>query len=148
MPPLATLVLAEQHGGNRPPVLFPHQGSRHPESLNNSILGGFFLPEVNVDLPVLSELTLAVHHHVVDHLSVEMIQIHKYTITEIQKYANPQILKYTAQCAFWVVRWPCSQMAIAVKTLSIGKTIVLRLFLLYCSRKKTLKLVSLFIFRH
>ena len=58
-------------------------------------MGGFFLPEVNVDLPVLAELTLAVHHHVVDHLSVEMIQIHKYIITEIQKYANPQILKYT-----------------------------------------------------
>ena len=54
----------------------------------------------------------------------------------------------TAQCAFWVVRWPCGQMAIAVKTLSHGKTIVLRLFFLYCFRKKTLKLVLLFIFRH
>ena len=53
-----------------------------------------------------------------------------------------------AQCAFWVVRWPSSQMAIAIKTLSHGKTIVLRLFFLYCFRKKTLKLVSLFIFRH
>ena len=55
---------------------------------------------------------------------------------------------HSAQCAFWVVRWPSSQMAIAVKTLSHGKTIVLRLFFLYCFRKKTLKLVSLFIFRH
>ena len=53
-----------------------------------------------------------------------------------------------AQCAFWVVRWPSSQMAIAIKTLSHGKTIVLRLFFLYCFRKKTLKLVLLFIFRH
>ena len=53
---------------------------------------------------------------------------------------------YNAQ--FWVVRWPSSQMAIAIKTLSHGKTIVLRLFFLYCFRKKTLKLVSLFIFRH
>ena len=43
MPPLATLVLAEQHGGNRPPVLFPHQGSSHPENLNNSIFGGIFI---------------------------------------------------------------------------------------------------------
>ena len=53
-----------------------------------------------------------------------------------------------AQCVFWVVRWPSSQMAIAIKTLSHGKTIVLRLFFLYCFRKKALKLVSLFIFRH
>ena len=86
MPPLATLVLAEQHGGNRPPVLFPHQGSRHPENLNNSFFGRIFLPEVNVDLPVLAELTLAVHHHVVDHLSVEKIQKHKYKNTQIHKY--------------------------------------------------------------
>ena len=57
-------------------------------------------------------------------------------------------LSTSAQCAFWVVRWPSSQMAIAIKTLSHGKTIVLRLFFLYCFRKKTLKLVSLFIFRH
>ena len=55
---------------------------------------------------------------------------------------------HSAQCAFWVVRWPSSQMAIAIKTLSHGKTIVLRLFFLYCFRKKTLKLVLLFIFRH
>ena len=54
----------------------------------------------------------------------------------------------TAQCAFGVVRWPSGQMAIAVKTLSHGKTIVLRLFFLYCFRKKTSKLVSLSIFRH
>ena len=54
----------------------------------------------------------------------------------------------SAQCAFRVVRWLSSQMAIAIKTLSHGKTIVLRLFFLYCFRKKTLKLVSLFIFRH
>ena len=86
MPPLATLVLAEQHGGNRPPVLFPHQGSRHPENLNNSFWGGFFLPEIDVDLPVLAELTLAVHHHVVDHLSVVKIQKHKYKNTQIHKY--------------------------------------------------------------
>ena len=45
----------------------------------------------------------------------------------------------TAQCAFWVVRWPCGQMAVAVKTLSHGKTIVLRLFFLYCFRKKNFK---------
>ena len=53
-----------------------------------------------------------------------------------------------AQCALWAVRWPCSILAIAVKTLSHVKTIVLRLFFLYCCRKKTLKLVLLFIFRH
>ena len=33
-----------------------------------------------------------------------------------------------AQGAVWAVRWPCSILAIAVKTLSRGKTIFLRLF--------------------
>ena len=71
----------------------------------------------------------------------------KVCVLYAKKYTGLE--KYTtAQCAFWVVRWPCGQMAIAVKTLSHGKTIVLRLFFLYCFRKKTLKLVSLFIFRH
>ena len=31
----------------------------------------------------------------------------------------------TAQCALWEVRWPCSNLTIAVKTLSHGKTIFL-----------------------
>ena len=43
----------------------------------------------------------------------------------------------SAQCALWAVRWPCSILAIAVKTLSHGKTIFLRLFFLYSFRKKT-----------
>ena len=43
---------------------------------------------------------------------------------------------YSAQCAFWVVRWPCSQKAVAAKTLSHGKTILLRLFFLCSFRKK------------
>ena len=52
------------------------------------------------------------------------------------------------KCAVWAVRWPCGIFAIAVKTLSHGKTIFLRLFFLCSFRKKTWKLVSLFIFRH
>ena len=54
----------------------------------------------------------------------------------------------SAQCAFWVVRWPCGQKLKSKNTLSDGKKIFLRLFFLCCFRKKTLKLVSLFIFRH
>ena len=53
-----------------------------------------------------------------------------------------------AQCAFWVLRWPCGQKLKSKNTLSDGKKIFLRLFFLCCLRKKTLKLVSLFIFRH
>ena len=67
------------------------------------------------------------------------------TMTTILSYrmAGPleKAMHVTAQYAFWVVRWPSSQMAIAIKTLSHGKTIVLRLFFLYCFRKKTFKLV-------
>ena len=44
-----------------------------------------------------------------------------------------------APCALWAVRWPCSILAIAVKTLFHGKTIFLRLFFLCCFRKKTFK---------
>ena len=54
----------------------------------------------------------------------------------------------TAQCAFWVLRWPCGQKLKSKNPLSDGKKIFLRLFFLCCFRKKTLKLVSLFIFRH
>ena len=36
---------------------------------------------------------------------------------------------YTAQCAFWVVRWPCGQKLKSENTLSDGKKIFLRLFL-------------------
>jgi len=54
----------------------------------------------------------------------------------------------TAQCAFCQVRWPCGQKLKSKNTLSDGKKIFLRLFFLCCFRKKTLKLVSLFIFRH
>ena len=54
------------------------------------------------------------------------------------------MLVHSAQCAFWVVRWPSSQIAIAVKTLSHGKTIVLRLFFLYSFKKKTSKLLFRF----
>ena len=71
-----------------------------------------------------------------------------YLLVRAMRGAPGNEIIYNAQCAFWVVRWPCGQMAIAVKTLSHGKTIVLRLFFLYCFRKKTLKLVLLFIFRH
>ena len=46
-------------------------------------------------------------------------------------------LPYTAQCAFWVVRWPCGQMTVAVKTHSHGKIKVLRLFFLNCFRTRT-----------
>ena len=53
-----------------------------------------------------------------------------------------------AQCAFWVLRWPCGQKLKSKNTLSDGKKIFLRPFFLCCFRKKTLKLVSLFIFRH
>ena len=53
-----------------------------------------------------------------------------------------------AQCAFCQVRWPCGQKLKSKNTLSDGKKIFLRLFFLCCFRKKTLKLVSLFIFRH
>ena len=45
------------------------------------------------------------------------------------------------------VRWPRGILAIVVKTLSHGKTIFLRLFFLCSVRKKTWKLVWLFIFR-
>ena len=55
---------------------------------------------------------------------------------------------HTAQCAFCQVRWPCGQKLKTKNTLSDGKKIFLRLFFLCCFRKKTLKLVSLFIFRH
>ena len=55
---------------------------------------------------------------------------------------------HNAQCAFWVLRWPCGQKLKSKNTLSDGKKIFLRLFFLCCFRKKTLKLVSLFIFRH
>ena len=41
-------------------------------------------------------------------------------------------MQSSAQCAAWGVRWPCSILAIAVKTLSYGKTIFLRRFFL-CS---------------
>ena len=54
----------------------------------------------------------------------------------------------SAQCAFCQVRWPCGQKLKSKNTLSDGKKIFLRLFFLCCFRKKTLKLVSLFIFRH
>ena len=57
-------------------------------------------------------------------------------------------LIHNEQCAVWAVRWSCSILAIAVKTLSHGKTIFLRLFFLCSFSKKTLKLVSLFIFQH
>ena len=57
-------------------------------------------------------------------------------------------LHCNAQCAFWVLRWPCGQKLKSKNTLSDGKKIFLRLFFLCCFRKKTLKLVSLFIFRH
>ena len=53
-----------------------------------------------------------------------------------------------AQCAFWVLRCPCGQKLKSKNTLSDGEKIFLRLFFLCCFRKKTLKLVSLFIFRH
>ena len=53
-----------------------------------------------------------------------------------------------AQCAFCQVQWPCGQKLKSKNTLSDGKKIFLRLFFLCCFRKKTLKLVSLFIFRH
>jgi len=58
------------------------------------------------------------------------------------------LLDHTAQCAFCQVRWPCGQKLKSKNTLSDGKKIFLRLFFLCCFRKKTLKLVSLFIFRH
>ena len=54
----------------------------------------------------------------------------------------------SAQCAFCQVRWPCGQKLKSKNTLSDGKKIFLSLFFLWCFRKKTLKLVSLFIFRH
>ena len=47
--------------------------------------------------------------------------------------------EYDGPVVFWLL---------AVKTLSYGKTIFLRLYFLCCNRKKILKLVSLFIFRH
>ena len=46
-------------------------------------------------------------------------------------YYQPQQFRHwvnTAQGALWAVRWPCSILAIAVKTLSHGKTIFFRLF--------------------
>ena len=43
---------------------------------------------------------------------------------------------FIAQCTLWAVRWLSSILAIAVKTLSHGKTIFLRLFFLCCFRKK------------
>ena len=55
---------------------------------------------------------------------------------------------HTAQCAFCQVGWPCGQKLKSKNTLSDGKKIFLRPFFLCCFRKKTLKLVSLFIFRH
>ena len=55
---------------------------------------------------------------------------------------------YNAQCAFCQVLWPCGQKLKSKKKLSDGKKIFLRLFFLCCFRKTTLKLVSLFIFRH
>ena len=54
----------------------------------------------------------------------------------------------TAQCADCTVQWPCGILAIAVKTLSHGKKIFLRLFFLCSFRKKTLKFVRLFNFGH
>ena len=42
-----------------------------------------------------------------------------------------------AQCAVWAVRWPCGILAVAVKTLSHGKTMFLRLFFLCSFQKKT-----------
>ena len=56
--------------------------------------------------------------------------------------------KKTYQCTMCIVRWPCGQKLKSKKKLSDGKKIFLRLFFLCCFRKKTLKLVSLFIFRH
>ena len=47
--------------------------------------------------------------------------------------------------AVWVVRWPCSILAIAVKILSHGKTIFLRLFFL-CSFSDIFKIVAVLIF--
>ena len=44
---------------------------------------------------------------------------------------------YTAHCAVWAIRWPCGILAIAVKTLSHGETIFLRLFFLCSYWKKT-----------
>ena len=44
-----------------------------------------------------------------------------------------------AQGAVWAVRWPCSILAIAVKTLSYGKTIFFRLFFLWCLKEENSK---------
>ena len=74
------------------------------------------------------------------------------TMTTIlsHRMAGPlgKAMHVTAQCAFWVVRWPSSQKLKSKNTLSDVKKIFLRPFFLCCFRKKTLKLVSLFIFRH
>ena len=51
VPALPLLVLAVQHRGHRSSLLL-HQGTRHPE--------------VNVKLPVLPELALAVNHRILD----------------------------------------------------------------------------------
>ena len=55
---------------------------------------------------------------------------------------------HIAQCAVLAERWLCGILVIAVKTFSLGKTIFLRLLFLCCFRKKTIKLVSFFIFQH
>ena len=58
------------------------------------------------------------------------------------------LIRFNAQCAFWALRWPYGQKLKSKNTLSDGKKMFLRLFFLCCFRKKTLKLVSLFFFRH
>ena len=89
-------------------------------------------------------------------LTTLLLQIPQSRYTMQAKFLGQSLCKNTilwiqvmssAQCAVWVVQRPCDILAVAVKTLSQGKTIFLRLFFLCSFRKKTWKLVSLFIFR-
>ena len=112
MPPLATLVLAEQHGGNRPPVLFPHQGSRNPENLNNSIFGRIFFTWSRCRPPRTGRAYSGCPSPCSRSPKCgnnPNTQIRKYWITQIKKYWNAQevnLLPYVPRIhPAWSLSW-------------------------------------------
>ena len=88
------------------------------------------------------------HTKILSDICVLMIKMINILIISLRQTSPSRLIYHNAQFAVWVVQWPCGILALAIKTLSHGKAIFLRLFFLCSFRKKTWKLVPLFIFRH
>ena len=88
------------------------------------------------------------HTKILSDICVLMIKMINILIISLRQTSPSRLIYHNAQFAVWVVQWPCGILALAIKTLSHGKAIFLRLFFLCSFRKKTWKLFSLFIFRH